>query len=343
MRIGLLTGGGDCPGLNAAIRAVTRRAITAYDDQILGIRNGWDGLVEGNLEPISLYSVSGILPKGGTILGTSRHNPFKKQENVEKMLESLQKYEIDALIAIGGDDTLGVAYQLGKLGVKFVGIPKTIDNDVEGTDMSFGFDTAVSIATEAIDRLHSTAEAHHRVMILEVMGRYSGAIAVTAGIAGGADCILVPERPFSYDEVMKLLENRRRHGKLFSIVVVAEGAAPKDRDITAGKPVQVDEFGHRRLGGIGQMIKDELEEFTTMEVRVVALGPLQRGGSPTASDRLLATRFGVRAADMIHEGKFGHIVALKGAQIVDTPVEVAVNKHKTVSPEFLDLAQVFFG
>ncbi len=343
MRVGVLTGGGDCPGLNAAIRAVTRRAITAHDDQVLGIKNGWDGLIAGDVEPLSLYSVSGVLPKGGTILGTSRHNPMKSEDNITKMLNHYQRYELNAIVAIGGDDTLGVAHKLGAKGMKFVGIPKSIDNDLEGTDYSFGFDTAVSFATEAIDRLHSTAEAHHRVAILEVMGRYSGAIATTAGIAGGADCILVPERPFTFDGVINILDSRQRHGKNFSIVVVAEGALPKDIDAALIHPERVDDFGHRILGGIGDIIRRELEKRTNWEIRVAALGPLQRGGSPTMTDRLLATRFGVRAADMVHEGKFGYMSALRGTEIVESTLSEALRDHKKVDPKLLELAEVFFG
>lgn len=343
MRVGLLTGGGDCPGLNAAIRAVTRRAITAHDDQVLGIKNGWEGLAAGDVEPVSLYSVSGILPKGGTILGTSRHNPLKREENLAKMLDNYHRYELDAIIAIGGDDTFGVAQKLNNKGMKFVGIPKSIDNDVLGTDYSFGFDTAVSFATEAIDRLHSTTEAHHRVAILEVMGRYSGAIATTAGIAGGADCILVPERPFSFDGIINILDSRQRHGKNFSIVVVAEGALPKDLDPALMRPERVDEFGHRILGGIGDIIRRELEKRSGWEIRVAALGPLQRGGSPTMTDRLLATRFGVRAADMVHEGKFNHIAAVRGTEIVEVAFSEVLRGHKTVDPKLLELAEVFFG
>lgn len=343
MRVGVLTGGGDCPGLNAAIRAVTRRAISAHDDQVLGIKNGWDGLIAGDVEPVSLYSVSGILPKGGTILGTSRHNPFKNEENIAKIIANYQRYELDAIIVIGGEDTLGVAHKLGAKDLKFVGIPKSIDNDVEGTDFSFGFDTAVSFATEAIDRLHSTAEAHHRVAILEVMGRYSGAIATTAGIAGGADCILVPERPFTFDGIIHILDSRQRHGKRFSIIVVAEGALPQDLDPALARPNRVDEFGHRIIGGIGDIIRRELEKRSDWEIRVAALGPMQRGGSPTMTDRLLATRFGVRAVDLVHEGRFGYMVALRGTELTEVPFAEVLRAHKTVDPKLLELAEVFFG
>jgi 6-phosphofructokinase 1 len=329
--------------LNAAIRAVTRRALAAYDDQVLGIKLGWDGLIEGNVEPLSLYSVSGILPKGGTILGTSRHNPLKHEDNLTRMVENYQRYEMDAIVVIGGEDTLGVAHALSKKKLNFIGIPKSIDNDLPGTDRSFGFDTAVSIATEAIDRLHSTAEAHHRVVILEVMGRYSGAIATMAGIAGGADCILVPERTFSLEGIEHILMSRQRHAKKFSIIVIAEGAMPANYDPGKNQTVRYDEFGHRTLGGIGEYIRRELENRGTWEVRVAALGPMLRGGSPSVADRVLATRFGVKAADMAHEKKFGYMVALRGTELVETPIAQVLQGHQTVDPHMLELAEVFFG
>jgi 6-phosphofructokinase 1 len=259
------------------------------------------------------------------------------------MVENYQRYEMDAIVAIGGDDTLGVALELAEKGLKFVGIPKSIDNDVPGTDFSFGFDTAVNIATEAIDRLHSTAEAHHRVVILEVMGRYSGAIAVTAGIAGGADCILVPERPFSLEGIEHILKSRQRHAKNFSIIVVAEGAFPINYNPADDAAIRYDEFGHRKLGGIGDVIRRELENRGTWEVRVAALGPLQRGGSPSVADRLLATRFGVKAADMVHEKKFGYITALRGTELAEVSFSEALQDHKSVDPRMFELAEVFFG
>lgn len=343
MRIGVLTGGGDCPGLNQAIRAVTRRAILTYDDHVLGIKNGWDGLVESDLEPLSLYSVSGILPKGGTILGTSRRNPLRHEENVQQIFDTVKKYELEAVVVIGGDDTLGIAHKLAEKGLKYVGIPKTIDNDLHGTDMAFGFDTAVSIAMEAIDRLHTTAESHHRVAVLEVMGRYSGAIAMTAGIAGGADCILVPEVPFSFDEVAEHLNTRHKRGKNFSIVVVAAGAKPKELDQPVSKTGKVDEFGHPLLSGIGEVVAREIEARTGMETRVAVLGPIQRGGSPTAFDRVLATRFGVHAVDMVHQGKFGHMAALRGTEIVEVAIAEIIQTTRTVDPKLLELAEALFG
>jgi 6-phosphofructokinase 1 len=343
MRIGVLTGGGDCPGLNQAIRAVTRRAIIEYDDHVLGIKNGWDGLVESDIEPLSLYSVSGILPKGGTILGTSRRNPLIDKNNAQHILDTVARYEFEAIVVIGGDDTFGIAHKLSEKGLKYVGIPKTIDNDLYGTDMSFGFDTAVAIATEAIDRLHSTAESHHRVAILEVMGRYSGAIAVTAGIAGGADCILVPEVPFSFDEVAEQIITRHKRGKNFSVVVAAAGAVSKELGEAINKTGKIDEFGRPIFSGIGEVVAREIEARTGMEARVAALGPIQRGGSPTAFDRVLATRFGVHAVDMIHQGKFGYMAALQGTAIVDVPIVEVIKKTRTVDPQLLDLAKVFFG
>ena len=340
MRIGLLTGGADCPGLNAAIRAVTRRAILTHDDTVLGIRNGWEGLIDGNIEPISLYSVSGILHKGGTILGTSRRNPLIRESDVQNILKYAKLYEIDTIIAIGGDDTFKVANYFTKQGLRLIGIPKAVDNDVPGTDLSFGFDTAVSVATDAIDRLHTTAEAHHRVMILEVMGRYSGAIAAMAGIAGGADCILVPEDPFSFQDVIRIVESREKHGKTFSIVVIAEGAICKDPDVENLKPTRTDEFGHQFFYGRGDFLRRELEERCDMEVRVAVLGHIQRGGTPTAFDRMLATRFGVRAADLAHEGKSGVMTALRGTEIVETPLEVVDGKPRGMDAKLLELARI---
>jgi 6-phosphofructokinase 1 len=343
MRIGVLTGGGDCPGLNAAIRAVVRRAITQYDDHVLGVKNGWEGLVESDIEPLSLYSISGILPKGGTILGTSRRNPLLLKDGVQRMLDTVAKYELDALVVIGGDDTLGVANKLAEKGLQFVGIPKTLDNDLQGTDMAFGFDTAVSIATEAIDRLHTTAESHHRVIIVEVMGRYNGAIATAAGIAGGADLVLIPEVSFSFEEVADQLTARHKHGKNFSIVVVAAGATPKGMDKPVSKTGKVDEFGHVILGGIGEVVAHEIENRTGMETRVVVLGSIQRGGSPSAFDRMLATRFGIHAVDMVHAGKFGYIAALQGTEIVEVPVAEAIRGTRPVDPKVYETAKVFFG
>lgn len=343
MRIGILTGGGDCPGLNAAIRAVVRRAVTEYDDHVLGIKNGWEGLVESDVEPLSLYSISGILPKGGTILGTSRRNPLRLDDGMKKILDNVAKYEFDALVVIGGDDTLGIANKLGEKGLKFVGIPKTLDNDLQGTDQAFGYDTAVSIATDAIDRLHTTAESHHRVIVVEVMGRYTGSIATAAGIAGGADFIFIPEVSFAFEEMATQLMLRHRHGKNFSIVVVAAGAKPQGLDQPVSKQGKVDEFGHPLLGGIGELVAQEIEQRTGMETRVVVLGSIQRGGSPTAYDRVLATRFGIHAIDMVHAGKFGYMAALHGTKITEVPVTEAIRITRPVDPRLYETAKVFFG
>ena len=341
-KIGILTGGGDCPGLNAVIRAVVRKS-SRYKWATIGIRNGWRGLIDGNMVPLSGHHVSGILPKGGTILGTSRTNPFKEQENVNKVIENIKKFKIDAIVVIGGEDTLGVALKLHKIGIPIVGVPKTIDNDLSGTDYTFGFDTAISIVTEAIDRLHTTAESHHRVIVLEVMGRHAGWIATMAGIAGGADEILIPEKPFDIEEVCKNLKARYDSGKTFSIVVVSEGAKPKDIDKLATLAEEKDEFGHVRLGGIGNTLSKEIEKRLGVETRVTVLGHVQRGGTPTAYDRVLATRFGVAAVELINNGNFGKMVALRGNKIVPVELEEAVSTLKTVDMELYKIAEVFFG
>src|SRR5436305_1649175 len=303
MRVGILTGGGDCPGLNAVIRGAVRKGIFHHKDQFVGFMEGWRGVVEDITMPLDLNAVAGILPRGGTILRTSRTNPAKKEGGVEKCLATLKKHKLDALIAIGGDDTLGVAVKLNAAGAKVVGVPKTIDNDLTGTDFCFGFDTAVGIATEAIDRLHSTAEAHNRVMVVEVIGRDSGWIAIYSGVAGGADVILLPERPFDVAKVVESLKRRHEHGRYFSIVVVAEGAKPvggTDATTSAGGK---DAFGHVRLGGVGNMLATEIEKRTGYESRAVVLGHIQRGGSPSAFDRMLATRYGMGAIDAVHRGE----------------------------------------
>jgi 6-phosphofructokinase 1 len=341
-KVGVLTGGGDCPGLNAAIRAIVRKS-TKYGWITIGIKNGWKGLIEGDMVPLSNLHVSGILPKGGTILGTSRTNPFKKQENVERVIENIKKFRIDAIVAVGGEDTLGVALRLYKMGVPVVGIPKTIDNDLSGTDFTFGFDTAVSIVTSAIDRVHTTAESHQRVIVVEVMGRHAGWIATMAGIAGGADEILIPERPFDIDEVCDKLKERHDSGKTFSIVVVSEGAKPRNMDKLVTLTEEKDEFGHVRLGGIGHVIAREIEKRMGVEVRVTVLGHVQRGGSPTAYDRVLATRFGVAAVELINKGCYGKMVALQGNRIVPVDLEVAVSELKTVDMGLYEIAEIFFG
>ena len=342
MKVGILSGGGDAPGINAVIRAVVRKGFQHYRDEIVGIKDGWRGLLEGEFLPLDLKSASGILPRGGSILGTSRTNPFKQESGARKILKNAKKTGIEAVVVIGGEDTLSVAYKMGEFGLKCIGVPKTIDNDLPGTDYTFGFNTAVTIATEALDRLHTTAEAHHRVMILEVMGRYTGWIALEAGLAGGADIILIPEKPFDINEICDYIRRRQERGRNFSIIVVAEGAKPK-----GGKEIvyseSIDEFGHIRLGGIGYYLGKEIEKCLSIETRVVVLGHLQRGGSPTAFDRILATRFGIAAIDLVHEEKFGYMVAIKGNKIVSVPLKDVAGKRKTVDLELYDIASVFFG
>ena len=342
MKVGILSGGGDAPGINAVIRAVVRKGFQHYRDEIVGIKDGWRGLLEGEFLPLDLKSASGILPRGGSILGTSRTNPFKQESGARKILENAKKTGIEAVVVIGGEDTLSVAYKMGEFGLKCIGVPKTIDNDLPGTDYAFGFNTAVAIATEALDRLHTTAETHHRVMILEVMGRYTGWIALEAGLAGGADIILIPEKPFDINEICDYIRRRQERGRNFSIIVVAEGAKPK-----GGKEIvyseSIDEFGHIRFGGIGYYLGKEIEKCLGIETRVVVLGHLQRGGSPTAFDRILATRFGIAAIDLVHEEKFGYMVAIKGNKIVSVPLKDVAGKRKTVDLELYDIASVFFG
>ena len=337
-----MSGGGDAPGINAVIRAVVRKGIQNYGYEVVGIKDGWHGLIENDFVPLDLKSVSGILPRGGSILGTSRTNPFKREKDAETVVKNAKKAGIGAVVAIGGDDTLSVAYKMGELGLKCVGVPKTIDNDLAGTDYTFGFMTAVTIATEALDRLHTTAETHHRVMILEVMGRYTGWIALEAGLAGGADIILIPEKPFDIKQICKYIGDRQKRGRNFSIIVVAEGAKPKGgAEIIYSE--NVDEFGHIRLGGIGYYIGKEIEKRMKIETRVVVLGHLQRGGSPTAFDRILSTRFGIGAIDLVNKKKFGHMVAIKGNDIVSVPLKDVIGKRKTVDLELYKIAQVFFG
>jgi 6-phosphofructokinase 1 len=341
-RIGILTGGGDCPGLNPVIRAVVRKAFNEGYETI-GIKNGWKGLIELDYVKLDLNSVSGILPKGGTILGTSRTNPYKNQEDVKKVIENYHKIGLDALIAVGGEDTLGVAVRLINDGLaNIVGVPKTIDNDLSCTDYTFGFDTAVNIATECIDRLHTTAESHHRIIVVEVMGRHAGWIATEAGIAGGADVILIPEIPIDIDEVCQLIRRRHNRGKTFSIVVVAEGAKFKEGSLITQEE-KLDEFGHVRLGGIGEVLGKEIEKRTGYETRISVLGHIQRGGSPTAFDRILGTRFGIKAVELIKEKKFGRMVALSGNKIIDVDIKEATKELKTVDMELYRIAKEFFG
>jgi 6-phosphofructokinase 1 len=346
-RVGILTGGGDCPGLNAVIRAVTRRSLDRGWD-VAAVREGWRGLVDGLVEPLGRREVSGILPRGGTILGTTRTNPYKVDGGVEAVLATFEREALDALVAIGGEDTLGVAARLHREhDFPVVGVPKTIDNDLSGTDYTFGFDTAVFIATEAIDRLHTTAESHNRVMVVEVMGRHTGWIAVMSGIAGGADVILIPEQPLTVERACEEIRRRHQRGKDFSIVVVSEGYEltfeSGEQRLVAADARTSDQFGHVILGGVGDALAREIEERTGYETRVTVLGHVQRGGTPTARDRVLATRYGLKAAELVAEGRFGRMAALHGDAIVDVSLDEATAELKTVPPEWYEVARAFFG
>ena len=340
MVLGVLTAGGDCPGLNAVIRAVVGRATVTHGMEVVGIRNGWDGLMEGQVQALDRDDVRGILQRGGTILGTSRRDPYVHGDGYASVRTTIEANGIDAVIVIGGDGTLRTALALSREGLRVVGVPKTIDNDIPGTDMTFGFDTAVSIATEALDRIATTAESHNRIMVVELMGRTKGWIATYAGIAAGADAILVPEVEPDLDAVAATIRARHRHGRTYSIVVVAEGcAAPRGEAVTAG----VDAFGFERLGGVGYLFGAELERLTGFETRVTVLGHLQRGGTPTAFDRVLATRFGVAAVDLAAAGRFGEMAALRGTDVIGVPLAEACAEVRGVDPALLDVAQTFFG
>src|SRR6204780_2629867 len=345
MKIGMLTGGGDCPGLNAVIRAVVRKGVFTYGDEFVGFLEGWRGLVENNFMALDLEAVGGILPRGGTILRTSRTNPSKRPDGIEHCMATIEKHQLDALVAIGGDDTLSVAQKLHEHGVKVVGVPKTIDNDLGGTDYTFGFDTACNIVCEALDRVHTTAEAHNRVMVVEVMGRDAGWIALYSGIAGGADVILIPERPFDVDKVADSIRQRHERGRYFSIVVVAEGAKFSS-DTGSGSPVlsdiAKDEFGHAKLGGIANILAREIEKRTGFETRAVVLGHIQRGGSPSAFDRVLATRYGLGAIDMVHRGEFGRMAALRSNKIVSIPLLEAISRNRVVDDEMIRIVDGLF-
>ncbi|HZU61823.1 MAG TPA: 6-phosphofructokinase [Solirubrobacteraceae bacterium] len=343
MRIGILTGGGDCPGLNAVIRAVVRKAVDEHGDQVIGFRDGWRGVLEGSMTELTLESIRGILPRGGTILGSSRTNPYKREDGVARLQSTLSDFRIDGLIAIGGEDTLGVASRLGEEGINVIGIPKTIDNDLGGTDVTFGFDTALSIATEAIDRLHTTAESHNRILIVEVMGRTAGWIALHSGIAGGADVILIPEIPFDIEDVCRLINRRHERGRYFSIVVAAEGAAPREGTMSVTRVGAFDEFGHPRLGGIGYALEREIEQRTGFETRATVLGHVQRGGSPTPFDRVLATRLGLAAIDAVHEQAWGMMVALHSTAIELVPLRDAVAEVRRVPVQEYARYGVLFG
>ncbi|MDQ6524161.1 6-phosphofructokinase [Nocardioides sp. LHD-245] len=342
MRVGVLTGGGDCPGLNAVIRAVVRKGVNQHGFEFVGFRDGWRGPLDGVTMPLGIEQCRGILPRGGTILGSSRTNPFGVEGGVERITDNLAAAGVDALVAIGGEDTLGVATRLAELGVAVVGVPKTIDNDLSGTDFTFGFDTAVNIATEAIDRLHTTAESHHRVLVVEVMGRHAGWIALHAGIAGGASSVLIPESPFDIAAVCAHVETRFR-SEYAPIIVVSEGALPADGSGMTLVSGEKDAFGHVRLGGIGDRLAHEIERRTGKEARAVVLGHIQRGGTPSAFDRWLATRFGLQAIDAVADGEYGVMVALRGTAIVRVPLAEGTGELKLVSPQEYAEAQVFFG
>ena len=342
MRIGILTGGGDCPGLNAVIRAVVRKGVQEYGDEFVGFRDGWRGVLEADTVPMDLKAIRGILPRGGTVLGTSRTNPYKTDDGEAKVFATLEKLGVDALVPIGGEDTLGVATKLADLGVNVVGVPKTIDNDLSGTDFTFGFDTAVNIAMEAIDRLHTTAESHHRVLVVEVMGRHAGWIALHAGLSGGANVVLIPEQPFDIERVCEYV-TKRFESHYSPIIVVSEGAVPVeggDMTLVSGEK---DAFGHVRLGGIGDRLAGEIVERTGKEARAVVLGHVQRGGTPTAFDRWLATRFGLHAITAVADKDYGTMMALRGTDIVRVPLAEGTGELKLVKPEQYAEAQVFFG
>jgi 6-phosphofructokinase 1 len=343
MKIGVMTGGGDCPGLNAVIRAVVRKGEVAFGDSFVGFADGWRGVVENRTIPLDVERCRGILPRGGTMLGTSRTNPYKEEGGEEACLATVADNGLDALVAIGGEDTLGVAHRLASAGVSIVGVPKTIDNDLSATEVTFGFHTAVQIATEAIDRLHTTAESHDRVIVCEVMGRHAGWIATYAGIAGGAAEIVVPEEPFDIERICQHLKSRHSKGRFASIVVVAEGAVPKEGTLTLSAG-GLDEFGHQRLGGIGNLLAEEIQKRTGFESRVTVLGHIQRGGTPTAFDRVLATRFGVAAVHAVHDGAFDTMVALRDGDIVRVPLGEGVDVLKTVDLDlFHDVSEAFFS
>ncbi|MFE7858463.1 6-phosphofructokinase [Streptomyces sp. NPDC057403] len=341
MKIAVLTGGGDCPGLNAVIRSVVRKGVQDYGFEFVGVRDGWLGALRNNMIPLDVAAVGGILPRGGTILGSSRTNPFKHEDGIRRIRETLAAHDVEAMIVIGGEDTLGAATELSRQGINLVGVPKTIDNDVAGTDYTFGFDTAVGIATEAIDRLHTTAESHMRTLVVEVMGRHSGWIALHAGVAGGANVILLPERPFDIDQVCAWVK-KRFETNYAPIVVAAEGAVPKEGEMVL-KDQSHDEYGHVRLSGIGEWLAREIEGRTGTEARTTVLGHVQRGGTPSAFDRWLATRFGLHAVDAVRDGAFGTMVALHGTDIVRIPLDETRGRIKVVDPALYDEFEVFFG
>ncbi len=342
MRVGILTGGGDCPGLNAVIRGIVRRGEREYGDELFGFHDGWRGVIENDFEMLEILTLRGTLPRGGTILGTSRVQPYMFADGVDRVRETIASNGIDAIIAIGGEGTLSCSRELAKEGLPIVGVPKTIDNDIGLTERTFGFDTAVQIATDAIDRLHTTAESHNRVMVVEVMGRHVGHIATWAGIAGGATLTLIPEEPFDIVEVCESIARRHERGRYASIVVVAEGAKPAEGTLDI-EPDEFDEYGHIRLGGIGNLVASEIESRTGYETRVTILGHVQRGGSPTAYDRVLSTWFGVEAIDAVHDHAWGQMVALQADKVVRVQLADAVRELKYVNPQLWRVAQQFFA
>ena len=342
MRIGILTGGGDCPGLNAIIRAVVIKGI--HDGhRILGFRNGWKGMLESDYVELDRDSVSGIIHRGGTILKSSRTNPARENEGIEKVKKAMEKLDLDALIAIGGDDTLGAALELHDNGLRVVGVPKTIDRDLSATETTIGFDTAINIVMGDIDRLRTTAESHNRIMVVEVMGRHSGFIAVMAGLAGGADVILIPEKPFTLEDVCERIRKRNTRGRDFSLIVVAEGAKAVNSDDVTKLSEEKDEFGNVCLGGIGQVIAEGIRRKLNYDTRVVNLGHVQRGGSPTAYDRILGTRLGVKALELVTEGQFGMMVSVNGDRLEAVELGEAVGKRRYVDDELYRMASYFFG
>jgi phosphofructokinase-like protein len=342
MRLGVMTGGGDCPGLNAVLRAVVRRAVRDHDDEVVGFLDGWNGVVEGRWVPMDVRATRGLLPRGGTVLGTSRTAPSLLDGGLEQALATIRELDVDTLVVVGGDGTLGAAHAFAELGGSVIGIPKTIDNDVAGTEHTFGFNTAVQIATDLIDRLHTTAESHDRVMVVEVMGRHTGHVAVQAGIAGGATVTLVPERPFDIEQICDRLQRRHARGRYASIVVTAEGARPAPGTLDV-PPVELDVWGRPKLGGVGSLLASEIAERTGFETRVTVLGHVQRGGTPTAYDRVLCSRFGVAAVDAAHDGANDHMVALRSDRIEVVPLTEVVGREKAVAEELLDVARVFFS
>jgi phosphofructokinase-like protein len=342
MKVAMLTGGGDCPGLNAVMRAIARKGERVYGDQVVGLRDGWRGAIEDQVTELTVESFRGTLPRGGTVLGSSRTNPYQVDGGPEAVKATLTGNGIEALVAIGGEDTLGVAARLADDGVAVVGVPKTIDNDLSATELTFGFDTAVQVCVDAIDRLHTTAESHDRVMVVEVMGRHAGHIATWSAIAGGATMVLIPERAFDIEEVCRVIQHRHERGRFASIVVVAEGAEPVEGSLAIASG-EVDAFGHARLGGIGDQLARAIEERTGFETRAIVLGHVQRGGTPTAFDRVLATRFGIGAIDAVHAGDFGTMVALRNGDIVRVPLAEATTELKLVDPALYEVAEVFFG